>query len=259
MSKNHDKADEAREDAELEVNQLALVRWQQHAVEAGERTLIIFEGRDAAGKDGSIKRITENLSVRSTRVVALPKPTDRERGEWYFQRYVEHLPGGGETALFNRSWYNRGGVEPVMGFCTPDQHEDFLRDAPVFEEMLVRNGLRLIKLWLDVSRKEQARRLEDRATDPLKALKRSPLDAAAQARWDAYTGARDEMLRRTHTEIAPWMCVRSDSKKAARAAIVRHLVRALAPKDVAREVDRPDGDVLFPFEIAALSDGRLQR
>ena len=252
------KSDDAYE-TELERHQLALVRYQQHAIEKGEKALVIFEGRDAAGKDGSLRVITEHLSVRATRVVALPKPTDRERSQWYFQRYVPHLPSCGETVLFNRSWYNRGGVEPVMGFCTAEEHEAFLRAVPGFEGMLVDAGIRLIKVWLDVSKGEQAKRLKDRKDDPLKVMKSSPLDAAAQERWDAYSVARDEMLKRTHTDATPWVCVRGDHKKPARLNIIRHLVRTLAPKDIAKPIDAPDPAVLFPFELAALSDGRLER
>jgi polyphosphate kinase 2 len=244
---------------ELEARQLALVRWQQQAIEAGEKVLIIFEGRDAAGKDGAIRVLTEHLSNRHTRVVALAKPSDRERSQWYFQRYAAHLPAAEETAVFNRSWYNRAGVERVMGFSTPEEQESFLRDVPTFETMLQDSGIRLVKLWLDVSKEEQAKRLEERATDPLKALKSSPLDAAAQFRWDAYTEARDEMLRRTSTPAAPWICVRSDQKKAARLSLLSHLIQVLAPEKVAKSAPPPDPDVLFPFEIAALTDGRLAR
>jgi polyphosphate kinase 2 len=245
-------------DAELRRHQLALVHWQQHAMKAGDKALIVFEGRDAAGKDGAIRVITDHLSVRNTRVVAIPKPSDRERTQWYFQRFVPHLPAGGETAIFNRSWYNRAGVERVMGFCTPEEVETFLRDVPTFEAMLTESRLGFVKLWLDVSKKEQARRLDERVTEPLKALKTSPLDAAAQEKWDDYTDARDEMLRRTHTPTAPWFCVRADHKKRARINIIRHLVHALAPPPISRELDRPDPDVLFEFEIAALADGRLE-
>jgi polyphosphate kinase 2 len=250
---------DAKYEAELRARQLALVHWQQHAMAAGEKVLIIFEGRDAAGKDGAIRTLTDHLSVRATRVVALPKPTDRDRSLWYFQRYVVRLPAGGETVIFNRSWYNRAGVERVMGFSTPEEQETFLRDTPTFEAMLLESGLKLVKLWLDVSRKEQAERLEERRTDPLKALKASPLDTVAQQKWDDYTEARDEMLKRTSTPQAPWICVRGDHKKAARLAILGHIVRTLAPKSIAHEVDAPDPDVLFPFELAALTDGRLER
>ena len=244
---------------QLERDQLALVRWQQYAMDCQERVLIIFEGRDAAGKDGSIRAVTEHLSVRNTRVVALAKPSDREKSQWFFQRYVPFLPGCGETVIFNRSWYNRGGVERVMGFSTPEEQEAFLRDVPTFEAMLTEGGLKLVKLWLDVSKKEQADRLKERATDPLKAMKRSPLDEFAQSKWDDYSAARDDMLRRTQSTHAPWTCVRSDKKKQARLAIIRHLVKTLAPDKIADEVDAPDPDILFPFELSALTDGRLSR
>jgi polyphosphate kinase 2 len=254
MSKHDDDYDD-----EIRDLQIALVRYQQTAIASGQNDLVVFEGRDGAGKDGAIKRITEHLSVRNTRVVALPKPTDRERTEWYFQRYVEHLPAAGELVIFNRSWYNRGGVEPVMGFCTPDEHEIFLRDVPGFEAMLAGSGVQIVKLWLDISCDEQAKRLKARTTDPLKTLKISPLDAVAQKKWDEYTDARDQMLRRTHTRDAPWTIVHTDDKKEARVNIMRHLLKVLAPKDVAKSVQKPDPDVLYTFETAALEDGRLER
>jgi polyphosphate kinase 2 len=246
------------DDKDLERHQLALVHWQQHAMETDQKVLIIFEGRDAAGKDGAIRAVTEHLSVRNTKIVAVAKPSDRETSQWFFQRYVGHLPSCGETVIFNRSWYNRAGVERVMGFSSPEQQEVFLRDVPVFETMLLEGDLRIVKFWLDVSKKEQAVRLKDRRTDPLKILKSSPLDAAAQERWDAYSAARDEMLRRTSTPALPWICVRSDHKKAARLNIIRHLVHALAPKEISAQLDEPDSDVLFPFEMTALKDGRLE-
>ena len=252
------KSEDAYEHALAEL-QLALVRYQQGAMKSGEKALIVFEGRDTAGKDGAIERVTQHLSIRATRVIALPKPSDREHSQWYFQRYVRHLPAFGETVIFNRSWYNRAGVEPVMGFCTKAEHEQFLSDVPVFETMLVESGVRLVKLWLDISKKEQAQRLEARRTDPLKALKVSDLDAAAQTRWKAYSAARNEMLTRTHTPTAPWTCVRADHKKAARLNIMRHLVKTLAPKDLAKSVAAPDPDILFPFEPTALEDGRLAK
>jgi polyphosphate kinase 2 len=253
MAKNEDY------DREIETLQIALVRFQQSAIEAGEKDLVIFEGRDAAGKDGSIKRITEHLSIRNTRVVALPKPTDREQTQWYFQRYAAHLPAAGELVIFNRSWYNRAGVERVMGFSKPQEQETFLQDVPVFERMLTNNGVQIVKLWLDISRKEQARRLEARTSDPLKALKVSPLDAVAQEKWDDYTEARDEMLMRTHTSEAPWVVVRTDKKKSARLNIMRHLLKVLAPGKIAKAVEAPDPGVLFAFDPAALKDGRLER
>ncbi|HEX4710595.1 polyphosphate kinase 2 [Phenylobacterium sp.] len=255
MSKNNGDDDLK----ELERHQLALVHWQQHAMAHDEKALVIFEGRDAAGKDGSIRVVTEHLSVRNTRVVALPKPSDREHSQWYFQRYVPRLPACGETVIFNRSWYNRAGVERVMGFATPAEQETFLRDVPTFEHMLLESDLKLVKLWLDVSKDEQAKRLKDRRTNPLKVLKASPLDAAAQDEWKAYTEARDEMLTRTSTAKAPWICVRADHKKVARLNIIRHLVHALAPKKIAKTLERPDPEVLFEFDASALTDGRLER
>lgn len=247
------------DDEELEALQVALVRYQVDAIAKGHRDLVVFEGRDTAGKDGAIKRINEYLSVRNTRVVALPKPDERERSQWYFQRYVEHLPAAGELVILNRSWYNRGGVEPVMGFCTPEQNAVFLNETPVFERMLIGDGVRMVKLWLDISRKEQAARLEARKTNPLKALKISPLDAVAQEKWDDYSRARDEMLTRTHSAESPWVIVHTDKKPKARTAIMRHLLRALAPEDVARDIPEPDPEILYTFEAAALSDGRLER
>ena len=253
MSKDDDDYERQIEDL-----QIALVRYQQAAIASGQKDLVIFEGRDTAGKDGAIKRIIEHLSVRNTRVVALPKPTNRERTQWYFQRYVSHLPAAGELVIFNRSWYNRAGVEPVMGFCTPEEHEAFLRDVPGYEAMLVGSGVQIVKLWLDVSRDEQAKRLTARTTDPLKTLKISPLDAVAQKKWDDYSKARDEMLKRTHTGVAPWTVVHTDKKKAARLNIMRHLLKALAPKDVAKPIAKPDPKVLYPFDVAAITDGRLE-
>jgi len=249
----------AKDDDDLEALQVALVRFQQHAITAGERDLVIFEGRDTAGKDGAIKRVVEYLSIRNTRVVALPKPTEREQGQWYFQRYAGHLPAKGELVILNRSWYNRAGVERVMGFATAEEQETFLRDVPVFERMLVGSGVQVVKLWLDISRQEQAARLQARRTDPLKALKVSPLDAVAQEKWDDYTQARDEMLRRTHTAEAPWTIVHTDKKPDARANIMRHLLKQLAPPKIADAVEPPDPHVLYTFEPDAITDGRLER
>ena len=239
--------------------QLALVRTQAAAAVSGDRIVLVLEGRDGAGKDGAMKRIVEHLSVRSTRVVALPKPSDRERTQWYFQRYVAHLPATGEFVIFNRSWYNRAGVEVVMGFSTPAEQAEFLRDAPDFERMLVESGIKLIKLWLDISKHEQRERLDARRTDPLKLLKISDMDAVAQARWADYSAARDTMLTRTHSPLAPWHVVRADHKKPARLAIIRHLLSQVAPAEVARDVDPPDPEILFGFDVAALGDGRLAR
>lgn len=243
----------------IEKLQLALVETQMAMAQSGERIVVVLEGRDAAGKDGTIKRITEHLSVRSTRVVALPKPTERERTQWYFQRYVQHLPSAGEMVIFNRSWYNRAGVEVVMGFSTAAEQAEFLRDAPDFERMLVESGIRLVKLWLDIDKDEQKRRLDDRRSDPLKALKVSPIDAAAQDKWGDYSAARDTMLLRTHTPLAPWHCVLADDKKKARRAVMEHIVHRVSPAEIAKQVPLPDPDVLFAFDERALSDGRLAR
>lgn len=244
---------------QLEALQIALVRFQTKAIETGQRALVIFEGRDTAGKDGAIKRITEHLSVRSTRVVALPKPTERERSQWFFQRYIDHLPAAGELVIFNRSWYNRAGVERVMGFSTEQEQAQFLDDVPKVETMIAANGVPIVKLWLDISRDEQAKRLKERRGDPLKALKVSPLDAVAEKKWDEYTQARDLMLSRTDHPAAPWTCVRADHKKPARLAIIRHLLHTLAAKPERKGVDAPDPTVLFPYEPSCLSDGRLAR
>ena len=239
--------------------QVALVRLQAAAMKSGEKILVVLEGRDAAGKDGAIKRLTEHLSPRNTRVAALPKPSDRQTSEWYFQRYVAHLPAAGEFVVFNRSWYNRAGVERVMGFSTPVQQEQFIRDAPEFERMLIEADIRLVKYWLDISKKEQAERLDARRTDPLKQLKVSDLDAVAQAKWKAYSKARDEMLTRTNTDTAPWICVRNDHKKPGRLNLIRDLLHRVAPKDILKDVEKPDPKIVFPFEPAALEDGRLAK
>ena len=239
--------------------QIGLVRYQQWAIKTGAKALIIFEGRDGAGKDGTIARITAHLAPRNTRVVSLPKPSERDRSEWYFQRYIAHLPAECEIVLFNRSWYNRAGVEPVMGFCTPAEHAEFLREAPPLERMLEAANIRLVKFWLDISKKEQAERLDARQSDPLKHLKISALDRAAQSKWKAYSAARDEMLTTTHTGYAPWICVRADHKKPARLNVIRYLLHALAPEALAADYQPPDPEVVFHFEATALSDGRLAK
>lgn len=248
MSKRNDY------DAELEQLQIRLVETQAWTIDQGLKTVIVFEGRDSAGKDGAIKRLTEHMSPRQTRVVALPKPTERETTQWYFQRYTPHLPAAGETVIFNRSWYNRAGVEPVMGFSTPEQHAQFLKDAPRFEHMLADSGVRVIKLWLDISKAEQARRLAERVEDPLKRFKVSSLDAEAQARWDAYSAARDRMLVETDNKHAPWTVVATDHKKTARLNIMRHILRAIGGPGA--DAEAPDAAIVFP---AARAEGRLFR
>ena len=242
----------------LEPLQAQLVTTQHWLMETGQKVLIIFEGRDAAGKDGTIKRMTEHMSARNTRVVALPKPSDRERTQWYFQRYVTHLPAAGEVVIFNRSWYNRGGVEPVMGFCTPAENKEFLAQVVPFEAMLETSGIKVIKLWLDISKSEQAKRLEERRTDPLALLKVSPLDAVAQEKWDDYTNARNLMLTATHNDATPWACVRGNAKKPARLAIINHVLNELACPKLAKELVKPDEDILYEFTLQAITDGRLE-
>lgn len=247
------------DDAELRELHLGLVAYQAWAIERGIKTITLIEGRDAAGKDGTIRHVIEHLSPHRTRVVALDAPDTREAGQWWFQRYIAHLPTAGEWVFFNRSWYTRAGLEFVMGYCDADQRDQVLTDAPVLEAMLRRAGVRLIKIWLDVSRREQAHRLHERATDPLKRLKFDDLDGFAQERWDASTEARDEMLTRSHTDVAPWFCVRADDKPAARKAVMRLLIHELATREISADVDPPDPDVVFQFKRAALRDGRLER
>mgnify|MGYP002712863728 CR=1 FL=1 len=232
----------------LEALQIQMVETQAWAIEQGLKVVIVFEGRDAAGKDGAIKRMTEYMAPRQTRVVALPKPTERETTQWYFQRYAAHLPAAGEIVIFNRSWYNRAGVEAVMGFCTPEQYAQFLTDAPRFERMLTDDGVILIKLWLDISRKEQAKRLKERREDPLKKFKLSSLDAEAEARFDAYSAARDRMLAETDAPNAPWTIVDTDDKKTARLNVIRHILHRLGHK--VGDIAQPDSDVVFGADEA---------
>jgi len=243
----------------LEHLQIGLVDAQLHTIKTGRKICIVLEGRDAAGKDGSIKRVTEVLSARNTRVVALPKPTEREHGQWWFQRYVSQLPTAGEWVIFNRSWYNRAGVERVMGFSTAQEQEAFLRDVPDFERLLVRSDITLIKLWLDISRDEQKERLDARRTDPRKRLKVSDLDAVAQAKWDDYSAARDDMLRRTHTVEAPWICVHTDKKPKARQNIIRHILKAIGCPNSSIEVPDPDDAVVFSYDRVISGERTLER
>ncbi|MDC7685250.1 polyphosphate kinase 2 [Asticcacaulis sp. BYS171W] len=235
-------------EAELARLQTALVDAQIWSQAEGKKVCIVFEGRDSAGKDGVIKRITEHLSVRQTRVMALPKPSDREKTQWWFQRYAAHLPAAGEWAIFNRSWYNRAGVEKVMGFSTPHEQEIFLRDVASFESMLADSDIVLIKFWLDISKDEQKERLDDRRSDPLKRLKVSPLDAVAQEKWDAYSAARDEMLRRSHHATGHWTCVKTDKKKKARLNTIRHVLHAIGCPDYTVSVETPDPEVVFSYD-----------
>jgi polyphosphate kinase len=213
--------------AELRALQIELLKVQRWVKETGQRIVILFEGRDAAGKGGSIRRFTENLNPRGARVVALLKPNDTERGQWYFQRYVQHLPSAGELVLFDRSWYNRAGVEVVMGFANTQEYGEFMRQVPGFERALAESGIHLFKFWFTVSRENQAKRFEARRSDPLRQWKLSPIDEAAQSRWDEYTRARDAMLLQTDSDTAPWTVVNSNEKKRARLESIRHVVHSL--------------------------------
>jgi polyphosphate kinase 2 len=250
----HDKAEYEKILYRLQVE---LVKLQNHVIGHGQKVLVILEGRDGAGKDGTIKRITEHLSPRDIRVVALPKPSDREASEWYFQRYVEHLPAAGEIVIFNRSWYNRAGVEKVMGFCSEAEYDLFLRTVPVFEQMLSDAGITLIKYYLDIDRNEQKKRLKDRHKDPLKQWKISPIDEKALSHFDDYTQARDVMLRLTNTASAPWTVVRADDKKAARLAIIHDLIGRVVYKEPATELPEHDLSVIARFDEACISNGML--
>ena len=258
MAKDHgkDEADKgakhAEAEARLEKPQIALVDAQIWSMKAGAKICIVLEGRDAAGKDGTIRRLTECLSPRQTHIAALPKPSPREQGEWWFQRYSDWLPSAGEWSIFNRSWYNRAGVERVMGFSSAEEQEIFIKDAPEFERLITRSGLGLIKFWLDISREEQARRLDKRRSDPRKRLKVSDLDGVAQERWKDYSEARDDMLRRTHHDHGPWTCVHTDSKHKARENLIRHVLTTLSalphgPR-YSVEVKAPDPDIVFGYE-----------
>jgi polyphosphate kinase 2 len=227
--------------------QIELLKMQSWVKDTGQRVVMLFEGRDAAGKGGTIKRFTEHLNPRGSRVVALEKPTERERTEWYFQRYVEHLPAAGEIVLFDRSWYNRAGVERVMNFCSPAEYLEFMRQAPELERMLVRSGIHLFKLWFSVSQSEQRTRFLAREVDPVRQWKLSPMDLASLDKWDAYTEAKEAMFFYTDTADAPWTVIKSNDKKRARIAALRHVLHVLEypGKDVAL-TQTPDPLIVGP-------------
>jgi len=230
---------------ELSALQVELLKLQNHVKEQGLKLLMIFEGRDAAGKGGTIKRITEHLNPRGARVVALEKPSDKEASQWYFQRYVQHLPGAGEIVLFDRSWYNRSMVEPVMGFCTERQHHKFLKDAPEFEQMIVDEDIIIFKFYFSVSKDEQASRFKARETDPLKQYKLSPVDLESQKLWNEYSLAKFMMLSATHTEDAPWTIVKSDNKKRARINCIKHILNFVEyPNKIAKKDIKVDDDII---------------
>ncbi len=235
-----DKAYE-KQKAELQVELLKAQRW---AKDSGQRIVALFEGRDAAGKGGTIKRFMEHLNPRGARVVALEKPSEREKHQWYFQRYVKHLPTAGEMVFFDRSWYNRAGVERVMGFCNEEQVAEFMRQCPEFERMLVNSGTILIKYWFSVRQEEQAKRFKSRETDPLKQWKLSPVDIASRSKWDEYTTAREAMLKHTNTVTNPWTLIKSDDKQRARINCMRYFLNQL---------DYPDKDV----EIVGKPDPKI--
>ena len=239
--------------------QIELVKFQRQLIAHGNRIVVLIEGRDAAGKDGVIKHVIEHLSPRETRVVALPAPSERDQTQWYFQRYVEHLPAAAEFVLFNRSWYNRAGVERVMGFCSEDDAHRFFDDAPVFEQMLINAGIQLFKYYLDIDRHEQKQRLKARRHDPLSQWKISPVDKVALKHWDAYTRCRDEMFRRTHSTKSPWYIVRANDKHAARLNLIRHLLSQLAYRSKQQQLLAFDPEIIFPFDAERLHDGSIAR
>ena len=242
-------------EAELARLQVELVKLQEWIKAKGLKVVVVFEGRDAAGKGGVIKRITQRLNPRVCRVVALAKPTERESTQWYFQRYVPHLPAAGEMVLFDRSWYNRAGVEQVMGFCTKEEHEEFMRSCPEFERMLVRSGIILIKYWFSVSDEEQERRFQARLTDPTKRWKLSPMDLESRARWMEYSKAKDEMFAHTDIKQAPWFVVEADNKKRARLNCISHLLSMIPYEDLTPEpIELPERQQKTGYVRPPLSD-----
>ena len=239
---------------ELSRLQVELLKFQNHVKDKGLKVLMIFEGRDAAGKGGTIKRITEHLNPRGARVVALEKPSDKETSQWYFQRYAKHLPSAGEIVLFDRSWYNRSMVEPVMGFCTERQHHKFLKDAPEFEKMIVDEEILIFKFYFSVSKDEQARRFKARETDPLKQYKLSPVDKESQRLWNEYSLAKFMMLSATHTEDAPWTIVKSDDKKRARINCIKHILNFVDyPDKISKKDIKVDCDIIVYGRDEAIS------
>lgn len=244
---HHDRDDRSYHD-KLESLQIELVKMHRQIIKHHQKLLIIFEGRDASGKDGTIKRFAEHLSPRETRIVALPKPSNREETMWYFQRYVPHLPAADEIVLFNRSWYNRAGVERVMGFCSRNDLNLFFNNVIPFETMLISSGISLFKFYLDISKDEQKRRLADRAKDPFKQWKLSPIDAKALEKWDDYSLAQKEMFQRTSTAIAPWYIVKADDKRTARLNIIRHVLYRIEYQGKDERIVIPDDGIIKTFE-----------
>ena len=234
-SKTQVKLSTKEYEKELEKLQVELVKMQGWIKEKGLKVVVLFEGRDAAGKGGTIKRVTEKLNPRIVRIVALSTPTEREKSQWYFQRYVQHLPAAGEMVLFDRSWYNRAGVERVMGFCTEEEVREFFRSVPEFENMLIRSGIILIKYWFSVSNEEQERRFQARINDITRRWKLSPMDLASRTKWVEYSKAKDEMFRYTDTKLSPWYVVNSDNKELARLSCISHLLSKIPYEDLTPE------------------------
>ncbi|HHJ50272.1 MAG TPA: polyphosphate kinase 2 [Phaeodactylibacter sp.] len=232
---------------ELQRLQVELVKMQRWVQEQGKRVAILFEGRDAAGKGGAIRRFTEHLNPRAMRVVALPKPTEMEQGQWYFQRYVNQLPNKGEIVFFDRSWYNRAVVEPVNKFCTKEQYQRFLRQVPEFEHMLYEDGIMLIKFWFSISKEEQKRRFAARRQNPLKQWKISPVDQRAQKLWDKYTRYKEEMFSKTHTSFSPWIIVKANDKKTARLESIKYVLKTVGYREGAAFEFFPDPEVVYRF------------
>jgi polyphosphate kinase 2 len=243
-----------RYESDLTLLQIELVKLQRWIQKQNKRLAIIFEGRDAAGKGGTIRRFIEHLNPRAMRVVALPKPTEEERGQWYFQRYMKQLPNKGEMVFFDRSWYNRGIVEPVNDFCTRQEYERFMQQAPEFEHMLVEDGVTLVKFWFSISREEQLARFESRAKNPLKQWKLSPLDGRAQGLWDAYTKYKESVLNRTHTSYSPWIIVKANNKKKARLDSIRYVLSLMdyEGKDKAGVSVLPDPNIVMRYHRNAV-------
>ena len=254
------KKDTLEYQRKLSLLQIELIKLQNYVKEKGLKVLLIFEGRDAAGKGGTIKRITEHLNPRGARVVALVKPSDVEKTQWYFQRYIQYLPSAGEIVLFDRSWYNRAGVEPVMGFCTKEEYKQFLTDVPDFEKMLVESGIVVLKYYFSVSKKEQEKRFKKRKIDPLKEYKLSPIDEEAQKLWDKYTDAKYKMLMSTHTPISPWTVIKSDNKKSARLNCIRHILSTIdySKKTKDEQITKIDREIVIngAVEIEKMKEKR---
>ena len=250
-----DKLKRSKYEEQLELLQVELVKVQEWVRETDQRIVCVFEGRDAAGKGGSIKTFTQYTNPRHVRVVALSKPSDVEQGQWYFQRYAQQLPTAGEIVLFDRSWYNRGGVEPVMGFCTPDQGEKFLKDAPRFERMVQDSGTRMFKFWLNVGKEMQLKRFHDRRHSKLKHWKLSPIDLKALEKWDDYTDARDRMLKATHSDFSPWVVIRYNDKRRGRLNLLRYFLGALNYPGKDHTVIDPIDPKILGFGLPFLNKG----